>query len=113
MSEKHQFASTLRQNSTLAEQRLWLFLRNQGLGVKFRRQHPIGPYVADFVCLDRRLIIELDGGQHAESAHDRIRDRWLSQEGYRVLRFWNTDVLRNRAGVLEVIRKDLIDSFGL
>ena len=72
-------------------------------GLSFRRQVPIGRFVVDFVCQDRRLIIELDGGQHAESVADMERDRWLQSKGYRVLRFWNSDVLKNRMGVLETI----------
>ena len=98
------FARTLRSNLTDAEHALWQCLRGQQLnGVKFRRQHPIGRYVVDFVCIDQRLVIELDGGQHVDSAHDLERDAWLKQQGWRVLRFWNHDALQNREGVLTVI----------
>jgi very-short-patch-repair endonuclease len=79
-------------------------LRDRRLGgFKFVRQKPIEPYVADFVCRDRRLVIEVDGGQHAESARDLRRDATLRADGYRVLRFWNTDVLSNLDGVLSNI----------
>ena len=94
----------LRKNSTNAELRLWQRLRARALrGYKFVRQESIGPYVVDFVCREERLIIELDGGRHAESAHDRARDRWLTERGYRVLRFWNNDVFANIEGVWDTI----------
>jgi very-short-patch-repair endonuclease len=89
---------------TEAEKRLWYWLRAhrfQGLG--FRRQTPIGPYIVDFVSHKNRLVIEIDGGQHSWSKQDRQRDQWLNSKGYRVLRFWNSDVLKNRDGVLEQI----------
>ncbi|MBV9627670.1 MAG: endonuclease domain-containing protein [Xanthobacteraceae bacterium] len=93
-------ARELRRNSTRAELRLWQKLRSRGVdGHKFVRQEPIGPYVADFVCRKARLIIELDGGQHADSTRDAIRDRWLVDRGYRILRFWNNDVFTNIEGV--------------
>ena len=79
-------------------------LRDRQLdGLKFRRQVAIGPYVADFACYDARLIVELDGSQHAESRRDTVRDRWFADDGYRVLRIWNNDLTRNRTGVLEAI----------
>ena len=94
----------LRSQSTDAEMKLWLSLRDRRLaGFKFVRQEAIEAYVVDFVCRDRRLIIEVDGGQHADNQKDRTRDRVLSEAGYRVLRFWNNDVLTNRDGVLQVI----------
>ena len=98
-------AKTLRQNQTDAEGLLWHYLRNKQLGgYKFRRQQPIGPYIADFACLSRKLLIELDGSQHAErKAHDEERDAFLRRAGYRVLRFWNNDVFENCFGVLESI----------
>ena len=97
-------AKALRHDMTDAERRLWFALRAHRLdGLSFRRQAPIGRYIVDFVCHDRWLIVELDGGQHAESAKDVERDRWLASKGYRVLRFWNSDVLKNRTGVLETI----------
>ena len=97
-------AKSLRNDMTDAEHRLWTALRGHRLnGLSFRRQTPIGRFTVDFVCHDKRLIVEVDGGQHAENARDVERDRWLTTKGYRVLRFWNHDVLRNRSGVLEVI----------
>ncbi len=97
-------ARKLRRNSTDAELYLWNRLRARAIGgFKFVRQEPIGPFVVDFVCRDRFLVIEVDGGQHAERASDAQRDRWLKEHGYRVLRFWNNDVLGNVSGVLEVI----------
>ena len=98
-------ARKLRSNATTAERVLWYHLRCRRLaGFKFRRQHVIGGYIVDFVCLSRRLIVELDGGQHAErAAYDRRRTRYLVSRGYRVLRFWNNEMLRDVEGVLEVI----------
>ena len=99
-----QKARTLRQNETEAEYRLWGHLRNRLLnGHKFSRQVPLGRYVADFVCREQRLIIELDGSQHADSQHDIIRTRWLNDQGYSVLRFWNHEVLQERRAVLDTI----------
>ncbi|MBI2584933.1 MAG: endonuclease domain-containing protein, partial [Rhodospirillales bacterium] len=75
---------------------------------RFRRQAPLGPYVVDFLCFDARLVVEVDGGQHADdAAADLARTTWLEAQGYRVLRFWNHDVLRNRDGVVEAIRATL------
>jgi very-short-patch-repair endonuclease len=97
-------ARRLRANSTDAELRLWNCLRSRAVnGCKFVRQEPIGPYVVDFVCREHRLVIEVDGGQHAESGRDEVRDQWLVAHNYRVLRFWNNDVLSNTSGVLEMI----------
>jgi very-short-patch-repair endonuclease len=91
-------AQELRRNTTDAEKRLWRQLRRLDLdGSHFRRQVPIGPYIADFACMAARLLIEIDGSQHAEDrnkAHDDARTCWLEKEGYRVLRFWNSDVVR-------------------
>jgi len=88
--------------------RLWLALRDRRLGgFKFVRQQTIGPYIADFACRDRKLIIELDGGQHSENNRDRIRDTFLEREGYKVLRFWNNDAMSNLDGVLETILSEL------
>lgn len=91
----------LRNDMTKAERRLWSILRMKQLGVKFRRQEPIGSYIVDFVCYEAKLIIEVDGGQHAEQTAklDRRRDAWLEGEGFRVLRFWNVDVMENLEGV--------------
>jgi len=89
---------------TDAERLLWSALRaNRLAGLNFRRQTPIGKFIVDFVCHKRRLIIEVDGGQHATSKADIERDRWLASKNYRVLRFWNSDVLQNRDGVLQTI----------
>ena len=98
----------LRKRQTNAERALWASLRNRQLeGARFRRQHPIGPYIVDFVDLEAKLVVELDGGQHNEdlvSKKDEARTAWLESEGYRVLRFWNNDVQSNLEGVLEEIR---------
>ena len=97
-------ARSLRMTMTDAERRLWSALRARRLqGFKFRRQHPVGPYIADFVCLAHRLVIEADGGQHAESAYDARRTAWLESRGWRVIRFWNNDVLTNPTGVQETV----------
>ena len=98
-------ARSLRKTPTDAEQKLWTVLRRQQIeGHRFRRQHPIGVYVVDFVCLAEKLVVEVDGGQHAENIHaDAKRTAWLELRGYRVLRFWNNDVLRNTGGVVETI----------
>ena len=100
-------ARRLRKTSTDAERTLWRHLRARQLdGLKFRRQQPLGRYIVDFVCLERRLVIELDGSQHAEEEHrakDQARDRWMREEGYTVLRFWDHEVLSNTRGVLEEI----------
>jgi len=93
----------LRRNLTDAERRLWSRLRRHGLGAHFRRQHPIGPYVVDFVCLEANLVIEVDGGQHIDSSRDDRRDSALTAAGFTVLRFWNNDVLQNLEGVCQRI----------
>lgn len=98
------FAKHLRRHMTEAEQRLWLHLRAHRFdGQKFRRQQPIGPYIVDFVHFGVRLIIEADGGQHNASETDVLRDIWLRHEGFRVLRFWNHEILQNTDAVLDVI----------
>jgi very-short-patch-repair endonuclease len=80
-------ARELRRDMTEAEQRLWFHLRRRQLGgCRFRRQHPVGPFVADFVCVERRLIVEVDGSQHMESAADRVRDAWLQRRGFQLIR---------------------------
>jgi len=97
-------ARELRHNDTEAEYRLWANLRNRRLnGYKFARQVPLGPYIVDFVCREKSLIIELDGSQHADSTHDRVRTQWLNANGYSVLRFWNTAVFQERRSVLDTI----------
>jgi very-short-patch-repair endonuclease len=101
-------ARRLRRDSTSAELRLWNRLRSRSIdGHKFVRQEPIGRYVVDFVCRDKRVVIEVDGGQHSENARDAARDQWLREHNYRILRFWNNDVMSNMDGVLEVIAKAL------
>ena len=98
----------LRANSTDAETKLWNRLRNRQIaGCKFVRQEPVGRYICDFVCRDRMIVVEADGGQHLESKRDEVRDRYLGEQGYRVLRFWNNDVLLNIEGVLTVIDEAL------
>ena len=102
-------ARNLRQKQTDAERTLWRHLRARHLqGWRFRRQHPIGSYIVDFVCTDARLIVELDGSQHAEQVmYDEQRSLELQAMGYRVLRFWNNDVLTNLEGLLEVLLEAL------
>lgn len=101
-------ARALRLNMTDAERKLWYALRDRRFaGFKFRRQVPVGPFIADFVCFEERLVIEVDGGQHAESLRDQRRDRWFSTNGFRVLRFWNNEVLANLEGVMTVIPQTL------
>jgi very-short-patch-repair endonuclease len=99
------FARELRKNMTDTERRLWRSLRYRQLdGAKFRRQAPIGRYIVDFVCFERRLVIELDGGHHAEQiARDEERTRWLNSQGFRVLRFWDNQVFEDLDAVLQVI----------
>jgi very-short-patch-repair endonuclease len=102
--ERTRFRRRLRESQTDAERRLWLRLRDRRLaGFKFVRQESIGRYVADFCCREARLIVELDGGQHADSGHDRVRDAWLTAQGYRVLRFWNAEIVDNIVSVLDTI----------
>ena len=94
----------LRQNASIAENRLWYMLRNRNLeGHKFVRQFPFGPFIADFACREAALIVELDGGQHADNWADEKRTAFLNAEGYSVLRFWNNEVFENRDGVLSAI----------
>lgn len=104
-------AKSLRRTMTDAEQKLWYHLRaHRFMGRKFKRQKPLGRYVVDFVCLEEKLIIELDGGQHAENLeYDQERDSWLRSQGYTVLRFWNNELMNETEGVLERIRLALIN----
>lgn len=99
-------AKSLRRNLTDAEQKLWYNLRaHRFMGLKFKRQKPVGCYVVDFVCIEKKLVIELDGGQHADSLkYDGERDAWLHSQGYTVLRFWNNELINEIEGVLERIR---------
>jgi very-short-patch-repair endonuclease len=100
----------LRNRPTDAEQLLWKHLRlKQMEGLKFRRQQPIDNYIVDFVCLEKRIVIEVDGGQHAtQKDDDVVRDKYLRQQGFHVLRFWNNEVLQNINGVLEIIRESCL-----
>ncbi|RVD45711.1 MULTISPECIES: endonuclease domain-containing protein [unclassified Mesorhizobium] len=101
---KRNFARSLRRTMTEAEGRLWQELRDRRLdGIKFRRQVPFGKYIADFVCIETSLIIEIDGSQHADSASDRSRDAELKARGFRVLRLWNDDVLKDMNAVCDTI----------
>ena len=101
-------ARQLRHNLTEAEARLWLALRDRRLaGYKFRRQYPIGGFVVDFACIKHKLIIEADGGQHNESLADIRRTTALEVQGWKVIRFWNNDILSNTEGVLETILRAL------
>ncbi|MDD3579579.1 MAG: endonuclease domain-containing protein [Desulfobacca sp.] len=104
-------AKDLRRNQTKAETLLWTVLRSKQLkGYKFRRQQPIGKYIVDFVCFEKNIIIEVDGGQHAvDKEKDLNRDNWLRAEGFKVVRFWNNDVLQNTEGVVAVIRDNLMN----
>jgi len=107
-------AKAMRSNPTAVEQRLWYHLwAHRFMGVKFKRQKPIGRYIVDFVCVEQRLIIKLDGGQHeAQVSYDRRRDAWLRGQGYSLLRFWNNEVMLEMEGVLERIRLALALSPG-
>jgi very-short-patch-repair endonuclease len=101
-------ARTLRRHSTDAERRMWSALRDRRLlRYKFRRQHPIGNYIVDFACSEYQVVIEIDGSQHAESADDVLRTEWLESRGWKVIRFWNNDVLANTSGVVETILRAL------
>jgi very-short-patch-repair endonuclease len=104
-----QRARDLRKNSTDAEKHLWYHLRANRLGFKFKRQVPVGEYIVDFVCLEKRLIIELDGGQHMDNQiYDTKRTDWLMVRGFKVLRFWNNDVFQQTPSILEVIMTALL-----
>jgi very-short-patch-repair endonuclease len=105
-------ARELRRSTTDAEKRLWAHLRNRQLGGhKFRRQRPVGPYVVDFMCLESRFVVEVDGGQHSPEG-DRKRENFLERKGLRVLRFWNNEVLENTEGMLARIAEFLADKSG-
>jgi very-short-patch-repair endonuclease len=105
-------ARALRSTQTDAEALVWSRLRNrQMLGLKFRRQHPIGPYFGDFVCIEAGLVLELDGGQHMETLtadHDKRREQLMAEMGFKTLRFWDNEVLKEIDGVLEVIRTTVL-----
>ena len=103
-------AINLRKNSTEVERFLWSYLRRSQLeGFKFRRQQPLGKYIVDFVNFRKKIVIEVDGGQHAiKRVKDRERDKWLRKEGFEILRFWDNEVLENIEGVLKVVRDKLL-----
>jgi len=101
-------ARSLRKTATEAEKLMWRKLRSRQLnGWKFSRQIEIGPYIVDFVCREQKLIVEIDGGQHATEAADRVRTTYLEAQGYRIVRYWNNEVLTNITGVLEALRSSL------
>src|SRR5437763_6267447 len=100
-------ARGLRRNMTDAEQVLWKELRKHQLGWRFRRQFPIPPYIVDFACIEARLIVEADGGRHGRPGDHDLRDNELRRRGWRVLRFWNNEILANRQGVLRTIAEML------
>jgi len=110
--DKGDFARALRKRSTDAENTIWKYLRAKRLqGLKFRRQELIGKYIVDFVCYEKKIIIEIDGGQHSiDKEDDEERDSWFRKEGFRVLRFWNNDVLSQTEVVLEAIVKECVRS---
>jgi very-short-patch-repair endonuclease len=104
--EKKAMARRFRKKLTPAEVLMWWRLRRDYGEWRFRRQHPIGPYIADFACVEGRLVVEIDGATHGtaeERAHDDRRTRYLEAEGWRVLRFWNEEIVKNRDGVRETI----------
>ncbi|MEX2577265.1 MAG: DUF559 domain-containing protein [Halofilum sp. (in: g-proteobacteria)] len=101
-------ARSLRRNMTDAELRLWYHLRARRMGgYKFRRQYPIGPYIVDFVAVEAGMVVEADGGQHADSSEDAERTAYLERAGYTVLRFWNHEILNGTDSVLERIHREL------
>jgi len=107
---KKSLARRLRAGITDAESKLWRHLRLRQIeGCRFRRQHPLGPYVVDFVCIEMKLIVEVDGSQHMQSRHDAQRDGWLIAQGFRVLRFWNHEILLQTDAVAEAIWNALIE----
>jgi very-short-patch-repair endonuclease len=108
----HERARNLRRNQTDVERKLWYVLRSRQLGgFKFRRQQPVGPYIADFVCFERGVIVELDGSQHGSEigiAYDAKRSAFLESQGFRVVRFWNHEINANVDGVTEAISRALV-----
>ncbi|MFZ5880566.1 MAG: endonuclease domain-containing protein [Chloroflexota bacterium] len=97
-------AGELRKEPTPAERKLWAYLRGDKLGINFRRQHAIGKYIPDFVCIEKKLIVELDGSQHLQQVeYDEERTKYLNSLGYKVIRFWNNDVMKNIEGVILAI----------
>ena len=113
MEEKYYLARILRKNSTKEEKTLWNILRNrQFYGLKFKRQFPIGNYIVDFVCEEKKVVIELDGGQHNEMKNkikDSIRTKFIESKGYQVIRFWDNDINCNLEGVYIELQRRLIE----
>ena len=111
MEDIKKIAKTLRKNSTIQEKRLWNLLKNRQFhNLKFKRQSPIGKYVVDFICHERKLIIELDGGQHNENKNienDIERTNFLESLGFKIIRFWNNDIYKNIDGVITEIEKHI------
>jgi very-short-patch-repair endonuclease len=108
VSVRVDWARVLRRDRTEAERVLWGLLRSRRLGgAKFRRQHPVGPFIADFACVAAMLVVEADGGQHVDSETDVRRTEWLRGRGWRVMRFWNNQILESPEGVLEAIAREL------
>ena len=97
------FAREMRSDATLGEAILWRNLRARRMGVRVRRQEPVGPFIADFVCFEHRLIVEVDGDSHRDPARDHRRDRWFLDNGWYVLRFWDDDVINDTERVLDII----------
>jgi very-short-patch-repair endonuclease len=100
-------ARNLRKRMTDAEIKLWRYLRRKQPGAKFRRQCQIGKYIVDFVSFDASVVVKVDGGQHVDSESDMVRDEWLASQGFKVLRFWNNDVLKNIEAVIGTIRREI------
>lgn len=97
-------AKSLRQNQTDAEKKFWNEVKAKRFqGLKFKRQHPIGTYYADFACIEEKIVVEIDGGQHNENTKDELRTQYLEEKGFQVIRFWNNEVLDNMEGVLTTL----------
>ena len=109
-SEPIKKAKKSRRTQTDAESLFWHKVRNRQMGYKFRRQAPIGIYTVDFLCIELKLVIEIDGSQHAENKKDEIRTEFLNGLGYKVIRFWNNEVLEDIEGVLSTLRNMLHDN---
>jgi len=104
-------ARMLRRDATEAERKLWRAIRGDAVGARFRRQHPIPPYVADFACIEARLVVEIDGGQHG-GERDVTRDAVMTTAGWRVQRYWNNEVMANFDGVVQDIARILRERLG-
>ena len=116
MENKYINARNLRNNATLEERRIWNLIKNKQInGLKFRRQFPIGNYIVDFVCLKIKLIIEIDGGQHNETKqveYDKNRTKFFESNGYKVIRFWNSDIYSNIEGVISELKRTIDEITG-